>query len=33
MGLLYSDHSIPKNASHDTCQYFIRKGLELGSYA
>jgi uroporphyrinogen decarboxylase len=29
---LHSDHSIPANVQHDVYQYFINKGLELGSY-
>jgi uroporphyrinogen decarboxylase len=28
--VLHSDHSIPSNVTHDTYQYFINKGLELG---
>ena len=31
--VLHSDHSIPSNVTHDTYQYFIDKGLELGSYS
>lgn len=30
--VLHSDHSIPWNVHHDTYQYFIQKGIELGSY-
>ncbi len=30
--VLHSDHSIPSNVTHDTYQYFINKGIELGSY-
>jgi len=30
--VLHSDHSIPNNVEHDTYQYFIQKGLELGRY-
>ncbi len=30
--VLHSDHSIPSNVQHDVYQYFIQKGLELGSY-
>jgi uroporphyrinogen decarboxylase len=30
--VLHSDHSIPSNVTHETYQYFINKGLELGSY-
>ncbi len=30
--VLHSDHSIPNNVEHDVYQYFIHKGLELGSY-
>jgi len=29
---LHSDHSIPNTVTHDTFQYFIQKGLELGTY-
>jgi uroporphyrinogen decarboxylase len=29
--VLHSDHSIPSNVTHDTYQYFIEKGLELGT--
>jgi uroporphyrinogen decarboxylase len=31
--VLHSDHSIPYNVTHDTYQYFINKGLELGRYS
>ncbi len=31
--VLHSDHSIPSNVTHDTYQYFIDKGMQLGSYA
>ena len=30
--VLHSDHSIPWNVRHDTYEYFIQKGIELGSY-
>lgn len=30
--VLHSDHSIPYNVHHDTYQYFIEKGLALGTY-
>ncbi len=30
--VLHSDHSIPFNVTHDTYQYFIEKGLDLGMY-
>jgi len=30
--VLHSDHSIPCNVHHDTYQYFVDKGLELGKY-
>lgn len=30
--VLHSDHSIPKTVDYDTYCYFIKKGLELGSY-
>ncbi|MGI6704833.1 MAG: uroporphyrinogen decarboxylase family protein [Clostridia bacterium] len=30
--VLHSDHSIPNTVDHDTYQYFIKKGLELGTY-
>ena len=30
--ILHSDHSIPKTVEHETLQYFIQKGLELGKY-
>jgi uroporphyrinogen decarboxylase len=30
--VLHSDHSIPWNVRHDTYQYFIEKGIELGTY-
>lgn len=30
--VLHSDHSIPSNVHHDTYQYFIHKGIELGTY-
>ena len=29
---LHSDHSIPFTVEYDTLQYFIKRGLELGSY-
>jgi uroporphyrinogen decarboxylase len=31
--VLHSDHSIPNNVHHDTYQYFIEKGLALGTYS
>ena len=30
--VLHSDHSIPKTVDYETYRYFIRKGLELGTY-
>jgi len=30
--VLHSDHSIPKTVEYDTLQYFIQKGLTLGTY-
>jgi uroporphyrinogen decarboxylase len=30
--VLHSDHSIPNTVHHDTYQYFIDRGLELGRY-
>lgn len=30
--MLHSDHSIPKTVDYDTYCYFIKKGLELGTY-
>ena len=30
--VLHSDHSIPKTVQYETYQYFIRRGLELGTY-
>lgn len=30
--VLHSDHSIPKTVEYDMFQYFINKGLELGTY-
>lgn len=30
--VLHSDHSIPKTVDYDTYCYFIKKGLELGTY-
>ncbi len=30
--VLHSDHSIPWNVEHDTYQYFMQKGIELGTY-
>ena len=30
--ILHSDHSIPNTVSYDTYRYFVRKGLELGTY-
>lgn len=30
--VLHSDHSIPKTVDYDTYRYFIKKGLELGTY-
>ena len=30
--VLHSDHSIPKAVSYDTLNYYIQKGLELGTY-
>ena len=29
---LHSDHSIPKTVDYETYRYFIKKGLELGTY-
>jgi uroporphyrinogen decarboxylase len=31
--VLHSDHSIPNTVHYDTYQYFIEKGLDLGTYA
>ena len=31
--VLHSDHSIPYNVQHNVYQYFIQKGLELGTYS
>jgi uroporphyrinogen decarboxylase len=31
--VLHSDHSIPYNVTHDTYQYFIDKGIQLGTYS
>ncbi|MFI3325476.1 MAG: uroporphyrinogen decarboxylase family protein [Clostridia bacterium] len=30
--VLHSDHSIPNTVNYETFQYFIKKGLELGTY-
>lgn len=30
--MLHSDHSIPATVNYETFQYFIKKGLELGTY-
>lgn len=30
--ILHSDHSIPNTVNFDTYEYFVRRGLELGSY-
>jgi uroporphyrinogen decarboxylase len=30
--VLHSDHSIPRTVDYETYRYFIRKGLELGTY-
>lgn len=30
--VLHSDHSIPSNVTHDTYNYFLKKGMELGMY-
>lgn len=30
--MLHSDHSIPKTVNYETFQYYIKKGLELGTY-
>ena len=30
--MLHSDHSIPKTVDFETYQYFIKRGLELGTY-
>jgi uroporphyrinogen decarboxylase len=30
--VLHSDHSIPSNVDHAVYQYFIEKGIELGTY-
>lgn len=30
--VLHSDHSIPNTVNYETYQYFINKGLELGTY-
>ena len=30
--VLHSDHSIPNTVNYDTYQYFIRRGMELGTY-
>ncbi|MBR4072829.1 MAG: hypothetical protein IKK24_02695 [Clostridia bacterium] len=30
--ILHSDHSIPNTVDYDTYKYFIKKGLELGTY-
>jgi uroporphyrinogen decarboxylase len=30
--VLHSDHSIPNTVNYDTYQYFIKRGLELGTY-
>ena len=31
--VLHSDHSIPNTVNYDTYQYFIERGMELGSYS
>ncbi|MBI3921540.1 MAG: hypothetical protein HY318_09000, partial [Armatimonadetes bacterium] len=30
--ILHSDHSIPNTVDFDTYEYFVRRGLELGTY-
>jgi uroporphyrinogen decarboxylase len=30
--VLHSDHSIPCTVDYDTYRYFVRRGLELGTY-
>ncbi|MCL2751733.1 MAG: hypothetical protein FWE62_03140, partial [Firmicutes bacterium] len=30
--VLHSDHSIPKTVDYETYQYFVKKGLQLGTY-
>ena len=30
--MLHSDHSIPKTVDFETYRYFIKRGLELGTY-
>jgi uroporphyrinogen decarboxylase len=30
--MLHSDHSIPNTVNHDTYRYFVRRGIELGTY-
>lgn len=30
--ILHSDHSIPNTVDYDTYCYFLKKGLELGTY-
>jgi len=30
--VLHSDHSIPKTVNYEVYKYFIKKGLELGTY-
>ena len=30
--ILHSDHSIPNTVHYDTYRYFLKKGLELGTY-
>jgi uroporphyrinogen decarboxylase len=30
--VLHSDHSIPETVNFDTYEYFVRRGLELGTY-
>ena len=30
--VLHSDHSIPATVNYDTYQYFVKRGLELGTY-
>ncbi len=31
--VLHSDHSIPKTVDYETLRYYIKKGLELGTYS
>lgn len=30
--ILHTDHSVPKDVTFETYQYFVKRGLELGSY-